>query len=155
MHEVTGYTPNFLTLGRETQAPLDIVLGPPKEETDRWNSHDNFVADQQERMRISHTPPPVRIYGVVPKAERRLMNCGFAEQEIKPGTWGWYYYPHRWTERSPKWSRNDVGPIVVTKVIPPTNVCIQKHRRSQPKIVHVNILKACKGITPCSWLGQS
>ena len=54
VHEDTGYTPNFLTLGRETRAPMDIVLGPPKEKTDIWDSHDNFVADQQERMRIAY-----------------------------------------------------------------------------------------------------
>ena len=54
VHEATGYTPNFLTLGGETQAPLEIVLGPPKEETDLWDSHDSFVADQQERMRIAY-----------------------------------------------------------------------------------------------------
>ena len=34
VHEATGYTPNSLTLGRETRASLNIVLGPPKEETD-------------------------------------------------------------------------------------------------------------------------
>ena len=49
VREAPGYTPNFLTLGRETQAPMDIVPGPPKEETDLWDSHDNFAADQQER----------------------------------------------------------------------------------------------------------
>ena len=51
VHEASGYTPNFLTLGRETRAPLDIVLGPPKDKTDLWDSHDSFFADQQERMR--------------------------------------------------------------------------------------------------------
>ena len=81
VHEATGYTPKFLTLGRETQAPLDIVLGPPKEETDLWDSHDYFVADQQEQMRISHTPPPVRIYGVAPNEETIPMNCGFASKK--------------------------------------------------------------------------
>ena len=77
------------------------------------------------------------------------------KQAIKPGAWVWYYYPRRWTGRSPKWWRNYVGPMLVTKVISPTNVCIQKHRRSKPQIVHVSKLKPCKGITPCSWLGQS
>ena len=81
VHEATGYTPNFLTLGRETLAPLVIVLGPPKEDTDLWDSHDSFVADQQERMRI--------VYAVTREnlrrcAERRKkpMNCGFASNKL-------------------------------------------------------------------------
>jgi len=32
VHEATGYTPNRLMLGRETRAPLDIVVGCPPEE---------------------------------------------------------------------------------------------------------------------------
>ena len=33
VHDTTGYTPNFLALGREVRAPLDIILGQPKEES--------------------------------------------------------------------------------------------------------------------------
>ena len=29
VHDTTGYTPNFLALGREVRAPLDIILGQP------------------------------------------------------------------------------------------------------------------------------
>ena len=50
VHDATGYTPNFLTLGREIRAPLDVILGPPKVETGLWESSSDFVADLQERM---------------------------------------------------------------------------------------------------------
>ena len=30
VHVATGYVPNFLVLGREVQAPLDVILGPQK-----------------------------------------------------------------------------------------------------------------------------
>ena len=54
VHDATGYTPNFLTLGREVRAPLDEILGPPKEESDLWESHNDFVVDQQQRMRSAY-----------------------------------------------------------------------------------------------------
>ena len=80
VHEATGYTPNILTLGRGTRAPLDIVLGPPKEEIDLWDSHDSFVADQQERVRIAYATA-VRICGVAPNGEKQNMNCELARKK--------------------------------------------------------------------------
>ena len=33
-HSVTGYTTNYLMLGREVRTPIDLVLGAPTEEND-------------------------------------------------------------------------------------------------------------------------
>ena len=79
MHEATG-------------APLDIILSPPKEETDLWDSHDSFVADQQERMRIAYAAARENLRRC---AERRkkTYELRVRKQEIKPGAWVWYYYP--------------------------------------------------------------
>ena len=88
------YTPNFLTLCRETRAPLDIVLGPPKDETDLWDSHDSFVTDRQERMRIAYAAAHENLRRC---AERRkkTYELRVRKQEIKPGASVWYYYPRR------------------------------------------------------------
>ena len=108
VHEATGNTPNFLTLRRDTRAPLDIVLGQPKEETDLCDSHDSFIADQQERMRIAYAAARENLRRC---AERRkkTYELRVRKQKIKSGAWIWYYYPRHWTGRSPKWSRNYVG----------------------------------------------
>ena len=29
-HDSTGFSPNFVLLGRECRAPLDLLVGPPK-----------------------------------------------------------------------------------------------------------------------------
>lgn len=47
VHNATGFTPNFLVLGREIRAPLNIILEPPKEEARLWERHDLFVVNQQ------------------------------------------------------------------------------------------------------------
>ena len=47
-HDSTTYTPNYLTLGREVRAPVDIVLGTGQ--TDSAESYDGFVEDVQIRM---------------------------------------------------------------------------------------------------------
>ena len=101
VHEATGDTPNFLTLGRETRAPSDIVLGSPKEETDLWDSHDRFIADQQERMRIAYVIAR-EILQRCAERRKKTYELRVRKQEVKLGAWVWYYYPRRWTGRSPK-----------------------------------------------------
>ena len=73
---------------------MDIVLGPPKEETDHWDSHDSFVADQQKRMRIAYAAVRENLQRC---AERRKKTdeLRVRKPEIKPGAWDWYYYPRR------------------------------------------------------------
>ena len=40
VHEATGYTPNRLILGRETRAPMDIVVGVRPGEQRSYESMD-------------------------------------------------------------------------------------------------------------------
>ena len=44
--------------------------------------------------------------------------------------------------------------MLVTKVLSPNNVCIQKSKRSNPQVVHVDKLKLCREITPRTWLDK-
>jgi len=64
----------------------------------------------------------------------------------------WYFYPRRYTARSPKWSRNYDGPFLVVRVIPPADYVIQRSRRSATQVVHGDKLKHCHGDHPVSWL---
>ena len=63
----------------------------------------------------------------------------------------WYYYPRRYTSRSPKWSKNYDGPFVITKVIPPCNYIIQRNKRSKPQVVHQEKLKVYHAPNPANW----
>ena len=51
---VTGFTPNFMMLGREVRAPVDIVLGAPAGEEKFWASSHEFVANAQQRYRKAY-----------------------------------------------------------------------------------------------------
>ena len=53
-HVVTGFIPNFMMLGREVRAPIDLILGIPTGEEEFWTSSHEFVADAQQRYRM-HT----------------------------------------------------------------------------------------------------
>ena len=51
VHAATGYTPNYLMLGREVREPLDLLLRAPIEEAGLWVSDHEYVATVQERLR--------------------------------------------------------------------------------------------------------
>ena len=87
-------------------------------------------------------------------AERRKNEYGVKVRtsQFKVGQWVWYFYPRRYTKRSPKWSKNYDGPFLITKVIPPSDYVIQRSKKSQPQVVHSDKLKLCHGETPVSWL---
>ena len=55
VQEATGYTPNRLMLGRETLAPLDIVMGDPSGEEAGLQSIDQFVVERQRLIREVYT----------------------------------------------------------------------------------------------------
>jgi len=56
-HESTGYSPNFLTLGREVRGPVDIVYGVAKERPIK-ETYDSFV--EMIRSRMTDTYSEVR-----------------------------------------------------------------------------------------------
>ena len=98
------------------RAPLEIIRGQPKEESQHWHCHVDFVADQQERMRCAYAAVRENLRRC---AERRKKPCDLRvrKQDIQVGTWVWYYYPRKCTGRSPKWTRNYIELMVVTRLL--------------------------------------
>ena len=92
VHEATGYTPNRLMLGRETLAPLDIVMGVPPGEEAGSQSADQFVTEQQRVMRDVYT---VVRGNLQQAADRRKKNNDIRVRpaQFKEGDRVWYYYP--------------------------------------------------------------
>ena len=64
------------------------------------------------------------------------------------------YKPRRYTRRTPKWQKLYGGPFLIVRQTGPVNFAVQKSRRAVPEVVHVDKLKAVKGRTPVSWLGE-
>ena len=53
VHESTGFSPNFLMLGREVKTPVEIALGVDRPDTDQ-RDHDEYAASIAATMRESH-----------------------------------------------------------------------------------------------------
>ena len=150
VHASTGFTPNKLMLGRENRMPIDLVMGLPPREANGSQSVDDFVARQQE---IAEESYQLARQHLAQNAQRRksAYDVRVRKSKYDIGDWVWYYYPRKYTQKSPKWQRNFTGPYRVMRVIPPVNYVLQKSPRAKPFVVHADKLKRCYSTPPTDW----
>ena len=70
VHEVTGYSPNFIVFGRENALPVDLVYGAPTADPS-YVSLDEFVAERQRRLRECHSLVRVALGRSAERQKRR------------------------------------------------------------------------------------
>ena len=122
-HVVKEFTQNFMMLGREVRAPVDIVLGAPAGEEEFWTSSHEFVANAQKRYRKEYDI--VRKNLTVQASPRKdVYDCKIMKQKFRVGQWVWYFCPRRNKGRSLKWSKMYVGPMLIVDIVSATNVKI-------------------------------
>jgi transposase InsO family protein len=153
-HSSTGFTPNRLFLGRETRMPLDLVMGVPAEDGGQPMSSDAYVQKLREDSEAAYELAREQLRTSA-KRWKKSYDIRVKKADFSVGDWVWYWYPRRYTQRSPKWQKMYTGPFLVTRVIPPVNYAIQRSPGSKITIVHVDKLKKCYGATPKSWLEAS
>ena len=83
---------------------------------------------------------------------KREYDAKVKPRQFEIGQWVWYYYPRRYSYRSPKWNKIYGGPFLVVGKIPPCDYVIQKTKKSSLQVVHGNKLKQCVSQTPTSWI---
>ena len=153
-HQSTGFSPNRLVLGRETRAPVDLILGTLCEEDqpeDVTKTYDEYVEEQKEIYQQAFQQARENL-GTTAERRKQEYDIRVKEKQFEVGQWVWYFYPRRYVQKSPKWTKNYDGPFLIVKSIPPNDFVIQKSRRSTPITVHADKLKIYSGEAPDSWL---
>ena len=98
-HEATGYSPNFLVLGREVRHPVDIVYGNVEESPD--DNYGRLVESVRERMTAAFAETRETLKR---NAER---NKKYYDMSVKPnrfvvGQWVLYFNPRTFRGRQIK-----------------------------------------------------
>jgi transposase InsO family protein len=150
-HEATGSSPNKLMFGREVNVPIDLALGRP---ANHWESYSDFVAHKTKVMEEAYSTTRQQL-NVTANRSKRYYDMRVRKNEYTVGSWVWYYYPRRRVGVSPKWQRYYQGPYLVTQVLGPVNVRIQRSRRATPLVAHVDKLKRYNGVERESWLSDA
>ena len=147
-HDSTGFTPNYLMFGREVNSPISLVLGKTQDEPNE-NSYLSLVSDRVDKFEKAYEL--TRMY-LKKSAERNRNNYNLRTKTVSYdiGDWVWYYYPRRYTKRSPKWQKMYTGPFERIQKLGEVNVKLQKSPRSKPFVTHVDKIKPFYGEIPNS-----
>ena len=149
-HESTGYSPNALTLGRETRAPVDAVLNLPTAEAPA-DTYDEYVERLQGRLRGAYALVRKEL-GRAAERNKKYYDLRVRPRRYAVGEWVYYYNPRHYRGRQDKWSRKFSGPHLITAVPSAVNVTIQRSRRARPFTVHIDKVKPYLSDPPPSWI---
>ncbi|MEW8486835.1 MAG: hypothetical protein AB2705_16775 [Candidatus Thiodiazotropha sp.] len=149
-HKSSGVTPNLLMLNREINYPLDLMVGPPPNQTPvqcpiqyvEWARHAMSSA-----FAFTHGQ-----LGLSAKRQKRNYERGLKPREFTEGSWVWRWYPPLGAQ---KLGLSWVGPYLVIRRISYLTYKIQKDKESNPIVVHVDQLKPFHGVKhPINWLRE-
>ena len=148
VHDATGYSANFLMLGREVHSPIDLWLDTP--DTSRLNV-DDFVDAMQERMHYAAQLVRENL-NTQSVRNKRYYDMKFHKHQFQQGDWVYLFVPRRRPGKCIKWDRLHHGPYLVIDRIGPVNSIIQRSDKADPIVTHIDKLKLYHGLTPQSWI---
>ena len=138
-NEATSYSPNYLMLGREVRAPIDIVLGTSVDDA-QYANYDDFV-DELRRRLCSAYEVVRRQLGKTAERNKHYYDLRVKPAAYKVGDLVYYFNPRRYRGLQEKWQRKFTGPFRVLKVLGPVNILIQRSPRARPFAVHIDKVK--------------
>ena len=132
-HEVTGFSPAEIYLGRDLLLPLDLLRGrPPREEEEILEESSRNLKEKLYKIHaLARQRIKDRAEAVKCRYDRRARNIQFEE-----GQKVWLYNPQRKLEKAPKLQSHWEGPYVIVKKLSDVVFCIRKSSKHRNRIVH-------------------
>ena len=153
-HDSTGYSPNFLTFGREVYGAVDILYGSPDETDLPTIDYEDFVAQARSRMTASYAEVRETLRRSAER-NKRYYDCKVKPARFAVGQWVYYFNPRKLAGKQMKWIRQYVGPYLVVRTPSALTVQIQKGPNAKPFVVHIDKVKPFTGTPPTSWIVRS
>ncbi|XP_062579619.1 uncharacterized protein LOC134241607 [Saccostrea cucullata] len=138
VHETTGFTPNFMILGREVSTPLDIMYDMPNSvkyiPTNQWAWHlKETMEDAHRHVRENIKASMIR--------QKRYHDQKLSWQQFKKGDEVYVFFPVRKAGLSPKFTSYWRGPYEVIDKMTDITYKVNCGPRGKPQIVHVDRLR--------------
>ena len=137
-HEATQYTPNYLMLGREVYAPVDIVYSCPQNPAS--SNYDGYAEELEERLNRAYSFVRNHLKRAAER-NKKYYDLRVRPQRYKVGDWVYCYQSRRTQGRHDKWCRKFRGPFLVIQALGPVNLVLQRSKKVKPFCVHIDKVK--------------
>ena len=150
VHSSTGYTPNYLMLGRECSPPLEVQHPPPdfSMSTQGWSDYVDRLAKRFEK---SYSLAREHL-GAAQALQRKYHDRKASRNQLTRGTAVWLHNSNRTVGRSPKLQLAWTGPYLVTNQVGELNVEIRDGPRNRKRVVHVDKVRALRQPPEQDWV---
>ena len=150
-HDVTGFTPNYLMLGREVTIPGEIIYGNKSmPEGECISEYVCYVDNLRERMQRGHDLAREWLEKIAIRQKRRY-DGKMMLNKYRPGDYVWYLLQTRKLGESPKLKFPYGGPYVVIHKLNDLDYVIQMDSKGNKKVVHHDKLKPYQGTLTLKW----
>ena len=150
VHEVTGFTPNFVMTGREITLPLDVMMGTLNQD-DRVTAPE-YVSRLQTRLQtcFEEVRQSLRQFG---ERQKKFYNLSTHGEQYRPGDLVYLREKTRKKQVSPKLTPKWKGPYLVIKRFGTVYEVMTAFQVS--KIYHFDLLKPCHSTEIPSWIKRA
>jgi transposase InsO family protein len=138
IHEVTGYTPNYLMMGRDVYLPLDIMVGTIP--GDQRQIAPAYIADLKERLQDAFKAVRTNLKSYA-EQNKKYYDLRTHGEEFGEGDLVYTMKKTRQKGVSPKLDAKWKGPYLVVKKFG-TIYEVQINRQTS-KLLHFDLLKPC------------
>lgn len=153
IHETTGFSPNFLMLGREVRTPIEIALGVDKPDINDRDYHEyaaNIVSTMKEAYNLTREHLASQT-----QRQKRDYDARLSVNTYRPGDLVYYLDTTRKKGLSPKLkSAFWVGPCVVTRKMSDLVFEIKAQQQGKVKVLHHDRLKPFKSNDIPQWVKE-
>ena len=147
-HETTGFSPNFLMLGREVRLPGDIT--PPEASSSPLSDPAEYIEKLRERLTVAHDLTRKHLKTATERHRDRY-DAKANPHLYKPGDLVWYLNEARREGMSPKLQPTYTGPHLILNNYNNLDYLMQKANNTKPVTIHHNKLKPYEGKTSLKW----
>ena len=140
VHEKTGFTPNFMMLGRELPMPSHLIAKPP---VDHSTSTQEYVTELKAKIRNAHEVAR-KTGNKQHERQKQLYNRKSRPPNLNVGDRVWLYNPSKKIGLSPKltifWEEE---PYRIIDILNNVTAVISRGEGKKQRVVHVDKLQKC------------
>ena len=141
-HASTGFSPNFLMMGREVTLPVKVMYGrTPGLTEENQRGEAAYAADVRERLREAHRVAYERM-GRMAERQKRYRDDGVAHITYPVGSLVWMFHPMPRQGLTPKLRNFWTGPWEVEEQLSDVVYRIRDGRKR--RVVHADLLKLAR-----------